>query len=341
MTKEQDMPHNVSAAQQDFNELTVPEFVQPQSAGPEAPAQAARRSRRQERAPRVRAERQPGRLRGRAKLAGRVMMAGLAVAGAAQVWDFITADGDVHSFESEILPKETMVFEDVSLNLARIESTFHIKQETKLDRGEDSLIDWNPTFFNTELDQDITTISSSGVTVERLEAELDPNSKTMNVVIDGGIRSTLPAIDWDENELKVEMTSKSIGIGSGELDKAKHSALQLIQRAGEISTACALRDNEVQDLFGEGVVRFLKSTSFADGVEPENITVTIRGLDESADEAYDEAIVRYDDTKDKISDRYNGKENTFTIKDSNLVNCDNHNIVIAKPGTSEEEVDED
>lgn len=275
-------------------------------------------------------QKQPGNLMKRVK-AG-LVLGGLTLAawGGYQVWQMLHGQNAAHQYSTEVEQKETRVYKSVYLNLAEIESEFHIRQETTLDRADDAFIDWNPIDFNTLIDSDITTEVHSGIVVDRLEAARDNIAKTLTVVIDGELTTTTPAVDWDSNRLDVEMRRFSVGVGPGELNKARHSAEQLIQASGGIAAACALRDNDVQEVLGQSIEDFLASTSFSDGIEPENIQVTINEVDAIADKVYDQSLSEYRKTVAKIRKRYDGKSSTFKVKNRNLTNCDRHKITIVK-----------
>lgn len=278
---------------------------------------------------------QPGRsLWQKVKLGGAVVLAGLGAWGAYAAWQMIAGQDETNQYHSDITLKETKVYKDVALQLATFESTFHLKQDTVLDRADDAFIDWNPINYDTHIDTDVTTEVQSGVRVGRLTATRDDASGTLAVVIDGEITTSTPAVDWNKNSLPIEIGGMDIGVGTGEINKATDSANELIQAAGGIASACALRTNSVQELFATGVVDFLTSTSFADGIDPENITVTITDLDEQADTVYDTMVDDFEATKSRIKERYHGKENSFSVTSKNLTNCDKHTIAIVDSETT-------
>lgn len=262
------------------------------------------------------------------KIVGGLVIAGCVAAGAYEVWQALHGQDATHEYHADIEQKETKVYKDVALQLAQIESTFHLKQNTVLDRADGAFIDWNPVNYDTHIDTDITTEVQGAIVVERLEATRDDAAGTLSVVIDGELTTSTPAVDWQENELPIEIGGLDIGVGTGEINKATQSANELVQAAGGIAAACALRDESVQDLLGEGVVDFLASTSFSDGIDPQNITVTIVDIDEQSNAVYDAMIDEFDEAKSTISERYDGEENTFSVSSRNLTNCDKHTINI-------------
>jgi hypothetical protein len=251
--------------------------------------------------------------------------------GGYRLWEMFHGQDATHGYAAEMSQKETKVFKRVYLNLAEFDSEFHLHQETTLDRSDDALIDWNPFDYNTEIDTDITTDVRAGLIVERLAATRDDTTKSMQVVIDGDLTTTTPAVDWDTNKIDVSLQRFSVGVGTGEINKARHSAEQLVQAAGGLAASCALRDNDVQDMLGQSVEDFLASTSFSDGIDPKNITVTINNLDRKADAVYGHMMGEYSSTLHKIKDRYDtSKGHQFKVKSRNLTNCDRQKITIVR-----------
>lgn len=263
-------------------------------------------------------------------VAGIALFAGV---GAHSIYERLFGSEPNQGYEATVEVIEKRVFENVELELLGVDSDIHIEQTTRLDRENDFglfTVDLNPFSYDTHLDTEVTTSSEVGINISRLEAEVDAEGATMDVVVDGEITLDQPSIDWDEDSVDIELRDgNQLGVGTGEMNKARSAAMRLIQRAGEISNSCALKMNDIKELFIRGIVTHLKTMSFSDGIAPEDITVSMPNLDLSVDAIHGRSLEELDRTINDIREEsYPDSNNKFEVDTSQLTDCESHNIVI-------------
>lgn len=278
----------------------------------------------------------------KAKVVGVVGLAAAVGIAGFQVKNWIEDIGDLfsgessHSVDLSIDAPETEIFEDVYLNLARVDSTFAVTLATSLDRPGPFNCDTETKHTGKKNEDDkITTKTNAGIIVDMLSVTRSGDS--VSVDVEGDLTMSEPAVDYKKNEIKVQGSSGGVDvcIGTNEITKARGIVDVAVQEAARVSTSCALQDEAGEEVFKKGVKAFISNTSLAQELSPDeidNMEVNISDYKKSADAMYGVSAQEFrqvvgDKIADYLDETEKHKDPQFNNRD--LLDCRKHNITFS------------
>ncbi len=286
----------------------------------------------------------PGRFMRRAKMVGAIGLVGAVGIAGIQVKQWLDGLGNPfspkssHSVELAIEAPETEVYEDVYLNLARVESTFGISLDTSLDRPGPINCDTQTRHTGKEGEDDkITTTTNTGLVIESLAVTRDGDQITAEV--SGGITMTDASVDYRDNVIDVRGASGGIDmcVGTNEITWARNILDIAVQETGSVAASCAMQDEAGRKVFESGIRSFIANTDLAGGQSAEELDdmrVEIEDYDVSVDAMYGNSVQGFRQAVDTVIQDYleeteDGSHKDPEINDRDLLDCSKHDIRVA------------
>ena len=274
----------------------------------------------------------PGGIRRTAKTIGYVAAAGLVVAGALQIKDWVTgfSPKTKHKVDLAVGAPQTRIYNDVHLDLAGIDSTFPLTLRTSLDRP-------GPFNCDTETLQTgkkgqspkITTHTDAGLTIDGLEVK--NQNGTITATVNGDVRLSRSSVDYDKQTIDVKGASGGVDVcvGTHEITAARNIVDRTVQHAGGIAAACALESPLGVTAFKNGIAEFVTNTDLANGKPAEDIQVELPDFEQSAKAVYGEQVADFEQSLNKAINGYLHETDDHAqprINDQALIDCSQHHI---------------
>lgn len=269
------------------------------------------------------------------KKAGYVAIAGLVAAGGLYIKDLIEgfSPDSQHKAELAIGAPETKVYEDVYVNVARIDSKFPLTLKTSLDRPGPFNCDTVTEHTGKEgEDKKISTETQAGLIIDELSVTVDGSK--VEAVVNGDIHLTKSVVDYDANRINVQGAKGGVDVcvGTHEITAARHIVDVAVQHAGGVAAACALKDPAGESVFDEGLKKFVKTTLVKDNKEKE-ISVSVPEYSTSVDGIYGQQVGQFEHQVNKVLGDYLDEtdgHDPAKLNESDLIDCSKHKITIAE-----------
>jgi hypothetical protein len=269
----------------------------------------------------------PRRIMTGVKLAG----VALAVYGGYQVYQAITSSGGAH-MEGEVTSEETRVtfYENSPIELAGIESDVSLELEAGYDRTVSVFgveVDINPINNEYTVEEDLTLNTTAKMVIESMRVEEAEDQ--FIVSFDGSMDIDDASVDWEEEELAgADINWNSFSVGNEEKDNIDNDALEILQDSAGVTSACALRDENVGELLANGVEKFLTivNPDFADSGK--ELVLRIEDIDSKTAELYAKAVDALNATIEKIRQDYSDPNDIFNLDISSILDCASQDIRI-------------
>ena len=237
-----------------------------------------------------------------------------------------------HSAEVELGAPETVISENVYLNLGSVESEFPLRVWTSL-RRPGLLPDCTLEIANTGEDgknPKIETTSNFGVTFDQLKINPDEDTKTIAVSAGGGFKLTDPAVKYDDTGLEIQPGGMNVCVGSNEITSAQNIAFTAAAEGGRMALACALGSDEGQQVAEAALREYIRTS----GLYTQYKTVTVIWEDSYRVAVLDLTESTETGLKEKISDKVNEYLNQTpdhadpAVNVEGITDCNNHDISI-------------
>lgn len=274
----------------------------------------------------------PGRIMRVVKTVGCVAVAGVLVAGALQIKDWVSGFSaeSKHELELSVGAPQTRMYNDVHLDLAGIDSTFPLTLKTSLDRPGPFNCDTETQHTGKKgQDPKITTHTDAGLIVDGLS--VSNRGGEVVATVEGDVRLSRSSVDYDEQSIDVRGASGGVDVcvGTHEITAARNIVDRTIQHAGGIAAACALESPVGETAFKKGIAQFVAKTELAEGKPAEAITVEIPNYDRSAKAVYGEQVADFQTSVNGVIYSYLKETDDHAeprINDQALIDCSQHVI---------------
>ncbi|MCA9347840.1 hypothetical protein KC867_00345 [Candidatus Saccharibacteria bacterium] len=223
---------------------------------------------------------------------------------------------------------DSRIFEDVSLQLAGIESEFPLQVAVKLERKLRPDCNMQINYTGKEDQEDkIMAYTTAGLIVDSIAVERIDDVAT--VTVKGDIDISSSEVDYNRQIIKTD--GKGWCTSMDEANAVRHIADVAIQNGGGVATACALRDELGKQIFEAGIRDFVMHTDMANDIDPDKLTIDLPDYQKGADAAYGQKVEQLSTNLDVAVDLFVSQtkdedHKVERINTADLVDCSKHTI---------------